>query len=94
MKFGIGADDAAFLYLNGNLVADLGGVHPQRNLPIITETLPAGDYCLTLFYVDLYPDHASLFFSVDTGDVSVTSVPELAGSEVQSSPAGCQVPIS
>ena len=94
MKFRIGADDATFLYLNGNLVADLGGVRPRQDLPVVTATLPAGDYCLSLFYADLYPEHAELLFSVDTGDVTVMSAPELAGREVQSSPAGCAVPIS
>jgi len=82
VKFRLRADDAAFLYLNGKLVADLGGVHPRRDLLVIAETLPAGDYCLSLFCADLYPDHAALFCSVDTGDVSVTSIPLLAGHEV------------
>lgn len=93
VHFRIGADDVAFLYLEGALVADLGGVHPRVNLPVVTKVLQPGDYCLALFYADLYPDHAKLFFSVDTADVTVAAAPDVQG-QVPVSPTTCTVPIS
>lgn len=92
VSFRIGADDVAFLYLDGALVADLGGVHPRVDLPVVTQVLQPGDYCLALFYADLYPDNAKLFFSIDTDDVSVTAAE--SGDRTATSPARCAVPVS
>jgi hypothetical protein len=92
VHFRIGADDVAFLYLDGALVADLGGVHPRIDLPVVTQVLPPGDYCLALFYADLYPDHAELFFSIDTDDVAVSAGE--AGAQAATSRARCAVPVS
>jgi hypothetical protein len=92
VHFRIGADDVAFLYLDGTLVADLGGVHPRIDLPAVTEVLQAGDYCLVLFYADLYPDHAALFFSIETADVIIAAAPSDAQAPI--SPTHCSVPVS
>jgi hypothetical protein len=91
VRFTIGADDAAFLYLDGALVADLGGIHPRINLPVVTEVLQPGDHCLALFYADLYPDHPALFFSIETSDVAITA---RAAAETPPEPAGCALPVS
>lgn len=92
VHFRIGADDVAFLYLDGALVADLGGVHPRVDLPAVTQVLEPGDYCLALFYADLYPDHAELFFSIETDDVGVSAVD--ASDQTVTSTARCAVPVS
>ena len=93
VHFRVGADDAAFVYLDGRLLADLSGVHPRIGRPVVTKLLQPGDYCLALFYADLYPDHAELFFSIETGDVTV-SPPTEAGNQAPISPTGCEVPVS
>jgi hypothetical protein len=91
VHFRIGADDVALLYLDGALVAELGGVHPRVDLPVITKTLRPGDHCLALFYADLYPDHAELFFSVETTDVTLVAG---ADADAPTSSSRCTVPVS
>jgi hypothetical protein len=91
VHFRIGADDVALLYLNGALVAELGGVHPRVDLPVITKTLRPGDYCLALFYADLYPDHAKLFFSVETTNVTLVAGVD---TDATTSSSRCTVPVS
>jgi hypothetical protein len=88
VTFKVGADDAAFVYLDGALVADLGGVHSLAYLPVLSKTVEPGDHCLEIFYADLYPTQAQLRFSVETPDVTVSQVPEI-GSTVS-----CAVVIS
>jgi hypothetical protein len=92
VRFRVGADDAAFLYINGVLVADLGGIHERINLPAVTETLAAGDYCLTLFYADLFPYQAELFLAIETPDVTIAPPSEAA--PLQTTAGGCAVPVS
>jgi fibro-slime domain-containing protein len=76
VSFKVAADDAAFVYVDGELVADLGGVHPAITLPVVTKTLAPRDYCLEIFYADLFPTRAELRFSVETPNVTVTQTAE------------------
>lgn len=92
VSFRIGADDAAFLYVDGVLLADLGGIHPRRNLPQRTRTLAAGDHCFVLFYADLLPVQAQLFFAVDTPDAIVSATS--AGASAEPLAAACNVPVA
>jgi fibro-slime domain-containing protein len=92
VSFRVGADDVAFVYIDNALIADLGGVHPRVDLPVVTKVLAAGDHCLTLFYADLYRFEAELFFSIETSDVTLSSAPDATNSAT-TSPGSCLVPI-
>ena len=73
VQFGLGADDDAFLYVDGMLVDSLGGVHADTQLPITTpQTLATGNHTITLFYDDRYPTQAALSFSILSQGVTIT----------------------
>jgi fibro-slime domain-containing protein len=72
VSFSIGADDVAFAYLNGKIVCDLGGVHPDAPGTCTTGTLTAGAAnSLEIFYADLRPAAAAFTFEMTTANVSV-----------------------
>jgi hypothetical protein len=91
VKFTLGVNDVAFVYIDGVLVADIGGVRQRVDSPIVTNVLPAGDHCFALFYADNYPLHAELTFSIDTPDVTAQPSSK-APTEVESDQ--CSVPIA
>jgi fibro-slime domain-containing protein len=71
ISFSIGADDVAFAYLNGQIVCDLGGVHPDAPGTCTSGTLSAGSTnSLEIFYADLRPAAAAFNFSIETTNVS------------------------
>lgn len=49
VTFGIGADDSAFVSLDGMNLCDLGGVHPYTLGTCTAQTLSAGSHSLLLF---------------------------------------------
>lgn len=75
--FNLGADDDAYLYVDGSLVAGLGGVHANVDLPTTAVTLGAGTHAIELFYADRNVTQASLNFSLDS--TGITPVPEPLG---------------
>jgi len=77
VSFTIGADDVAFLYLNGQIVCDLGGVHGDSAGTCTSGTLNAGANTLELFYADLQQTNAALTFSITTAGITgAAPVPE------------------
>ena len=72
--FDLGADDDAYLYVDGNLVEALGGVHANDDLPTTATILSAGLHTIELFYADRNVTQASLNFSLDS--TGITPVPE------------------
>lgn len=82
VTFSFGADDDAFLALDGQLIAQEGGIHGVAAAPVTTSTLAAGIHTLELFYVDRNQTGAGLYFNVDTSDIVVSpptsAVPEPA----------------
>lgn len=78
VTFTFGADDDAFLYLDGVNISQLGGIHGVSPAPVVTSTLAPGSYSLELFYADQHQTGAGLYFSVDTANVGVNPVPEPA----------------
>ena len=66
VSFTISSDDMAFLYLDGQIACDDGGVHGDTPVPCTTPTIAAGPHTLELFYVDLHPTSAVLNFSFTT----------------------------
>ncbi len=76
VSFSLGADDDAFFYIDGNIVSDVGGVHPNVTNPVTTETLGAGIHTIDLFYADRHVTQASLTFGISSQGVTITPVPE------------------
>jgi PEP-CTERM putative exosortase interaction domain len=76
LTFTLGADDDAFLYVDGTIVSDLGGIHADSQAPVTTATLGAGTHTLKLFYADRDQTQAALNFGITTTGVTITAVPE------------------
>ncbi len=70
LNFTIGADDDAFVYLDGSVVCDIGGVHPNVQGSCTTPTVTAGNHTLGIYYADLHTVAASLDFSVNTANIT------------------------
>jgi fibro-slime domain-containing protein len=76
ISFNVGADDVAFVYLDGSIVCDLGGVHGDSAGTCTSGTLSVGDHSLELFYADLHTTGAALTFNVTTADITGNPTPE------------------
>jgi fibro-slime domain-containing protein len=78
VTFSFGADDDAFLALDGTIISQLGGIHGVSPAPVTTSVLAPGSYSLELFYADRHYSGAGLYFDVTTADVTVAppAVPE------------------
>ena len=76
VTFNLGADDDAYLYIDNQLVTDLGGIHPDIQEPVTTTTLGVGVHTLDLFYADRQQSNAAFNFSVESTDVTLMPVPE------------------
>lgn len=72
ISFSIGSDDMAFVYLDGNVVCDDGGVHGSSSVPCTTATILAGLHTIQIFYVDINQTQATLNFSITTEGVTTT----------------------
>lgn len=69
----IGADDDAFVFVNGVLLAGLGGVHANAEAPVGSRFLGVGEHTVAVFYADRFRTQASLNF-----DLQAAAVPEPA----------------
>lgn len=70
VTFSVGADDEAFVYVDGSLVESLGGIHNDTSIPSTMFTYGAGTHEIQIFYADLNTTNTDLSFT-DTGDFTV-----------------------
>jgi hypothetical protein len=72
VSFSLGADDVAFVYVDGVLACNLGGARGYVLGTCTTNTLTAGSHTLQIFYSDLFPTNAGFTFAVSTAGVTGT----------------------
>jgi fibro-slime domain-containing protein len=74
VTFTLGSDDDAWVFLNGQLVVDNGGVHADSPAPTKVSDLLAGTNTVEVFFADRHVVQAALTFDAD---VTINpSVPE------------------
>jgi fibro-slime domain-containing protein len=74
VTFNLGSDDDSWIFLNGNLVADNGGVHAFQNISFpVTTGLIDGTNTVVVFQVDRHVVQSGLYFDAN---VMLNSVPE------------------
>lgn len=76
VDFSVGADDEAFVYLDGTIACNLGGIHAAYTGGCSSMSVGAGTHTLQIFYADLHTTQAELNFSITTpGVTGVTPEP-------------------
>lgn len=83
--FNLGSDDDSWVFVDGNLVVDNGGVKPLADAPFQVAHLAAGSHVFDVFYADRHTSAAQLHLSTDfsvspcpTTIPSPTAVPTVA----------------
>jgi len=81
VQFSVGADDSAFVYVDGTLVDSIGGLNADNPTNTQTVSLAAGAHTIKIFYADRATGVGSLSFSEVSGGGLLTptitsSVPE------------------
>jgi len=73
----LGSDDDAWVFVNGNLVDDNGGVHGFSDVPFdVTTDLNVGLNTLDIFFADRHTVGSELAFNADINISPTTGVPE------------------
>ncbi len=78
VNFTFGGDDDIFLFVDGLVVGQLGGVHAYTEASPTTAVLAAGSHTFKAFYADRNTTDAAIKFRINTRDIVVTPVPEPA----------------
>src|SRR5262249_17742247 len=71
--FDFAADDDLWVFINGRLVIDLGGLHPVASASVALNSLnlmPGQDYSFDLFYAEPHTAHAALTMTISRGPVA------------------------
>lgn len=75
LSFTLGSDDDSWLFIDGQLVGDNGGVKGLAYTPFTTTTLSAGSHDLALFFADRHQVESALVFDPQ---FAITATPEPA----------------
>ena len=74
VTFNLGSDDDAWVFVDGKLVVDNGGIHSFANTPTVVSGLAPGTNTIDVFFDERHVSQAGLFFNAD---VTINpSVPE------------------
>jgi fibro-slime domain-containing protein len=65
VTFSLGSDDDAWVFLNGQLVVDDGGVHALATAPTLLTNLAPGTNTVEVFMADRHVVQAGLYFDAD-----------------------------
>jgi fibro-slime domain-containing protein len=72
VQFSVGGDDLAFVYVDGQLVESLGGIHQNFMNPSNTVKLAEGNHVVKIFYADRETSAASLCFTETPTSAPIT----------------------
>lgn len=75
ISLSLGADDDAWIFIDEQLVVDLGGVKPLATAPFTTSPLSAGTHRIDLFFADRHVSQSGLVFNAEV-QFSPAEVPE------------------
>ena len=64
VTFSLGADDDAFLFVDGVTLLQLGGIHEPTPVSVTSSVLGAGAHTVKLFYADRNKSQAALNFNI------------------------------
>jgi hypothetical protein len=81
VTFSLAADDHAFLYVDGKLVLDAGGIKSIGDTPPPTTLSAIGNHTLDLFFADVHVSDSGLIFSCagcSSADDPTSTAPEPA----------------
>lgn len=77
VTFTLGSDDDAWIFLNGHLVVDNGGVHAFSTTPTTITGLASGPNTVEVFFADRFVTEAGLYFDANVTLNALTApVPE------------------
>jgi len=76
VTFGLGSDDDAWVFVDGQLQVDNGGIHGMSYTPYVTTPLSAGSHSVDLFFADRHTVASGIDFSASVELSPVPAVPE------------------
>jgi fibro-slime domain-containing protein len=74
VPFSVSADDDAFVFVDGQLIEDLGGIHGLTSGPNVSPIFSSGTHTIEIFYADQDQVEAQLAFT--DGGIPVSATPE------------------
>lgn len=78
VSFDLGADDDAFIYVDGSLIGALPGVHGVQTHTFTAAGLGVGGHTVDVFYADRQNTGAYLSLNLDSSEVVISALPEPA----------------